>query len=506
MPTEEPNVLLLISDQHNYRYFSYREDGAPVQTPTLDTLAESGTVFDRTYCPVPLCGPSRLCFLTGREARNAGGWRNYSLLKPELETIAGVLSAAGYETCLQGKMHLGGDRQFAGFDHRPYGDLTGKGGHQADPPAAGLDTGKRGESRILDTGVTGIPESHLQETNAIQETISWIREHRHSSPEQPWFLTLSFSRPHWPRTAPKRHIDRYPTDAVPDPRTGATAADDHPYVEAMRERYSLDRIDPENKAQARAAYFACVDFLDEMIGDLLSTLERDGALSETIVIYMSDHGELAGEHGLWEKRSWHEGSTRVPLLIQLPEQRRDPSTSAEIDTPISLIDLFPTICGLTHVPVPEGVDGTDLSAAVSTGADPDRGPVFCDYLKPSVGGLRYRIMIEDQMKYVRFQDAPDRLFDLAVDPLEKRDLLAEEQSPAAADRLRTHIDETMDFEAAAETAEQELQATTEHRLGVPSGTGNAYYLPDGRIVDADSILYHPHVLIEDPTAVIEDHP
>jgi choline-sulfatase len=443
--------------------------------------------------------------LTGREARNAGGWQNYSLLKPGLETIAGALSTAGYETCLQGKMHLGGDRQFAGFDHRPYGDLTGEGGHQADPPAAGLETGKRGQSRIRDTGVTGIPESHLQETNAARETISWIREQRHSSPDRPWFVTVSFSRPHWPRTAPHRHIDRYPPEEVPEPRVGPTDADEHPYVRAMRDRYELDDIELDDKEQARAAYFACVDFLDEIIGDLLGTLERDGALDDTITIYIGDHGELAGEHGLWEKRSWHEGSIRVPWMIQLPEHRTGAADPATIESPVSLIDLLPTVCGLTGSAIPEGVDGVDLSDAVREGAEPDRGPVFCDYLHPDVGGLRYRVAIDDRLKYVRFQDAPDRLYDLAEDPLERRDLSTGEYSTQTS-RLQDLVDETMDFEAAADAAEQDLAMAERHKLGVPAGTGNTYYLPDGRIVDADSILYQPHVLVKDPEVVFEDHP
>lgn len=506
MTQDRPNVLLLISDQHNYRYFSYRDHGEPVRTPTFDELAESGTVLDRTYCAVPLCGPSRLCFLTGREARRAGGWQNYSLLQPGLETIADVLSAAGYETCLQGKMHLGGDRQFAGFDHRPYGDLTGEGGHQADPPAAGLDTGKRGKSRILDAGVTGIPESHLQETNAARETVSWLRERRHAEPDTPWFVTVSFSRPHWPRTAPRRHVDRYPEASVPDPRVGATDADDHPYVHAMRDRYDLDDIPPVDRDQARAAYFACVDFLDEIVGDLLATLDRDGALENTIVVYMSDHGELAGEHGLWEKRTWHEGSTRVPWIVQVPGHRTGAVEPATIDTPVSLIDLVPTLCGLTDVDAPDGVDGSDLSDAVLGGTEPDRDPVFCDYLDPDVAGLRYRVVIEDRLKYVHFQDAPDRLYDLDDDPLERRDLLAAGERTVDADRLRTLAEETMDFETAAQAAERDLNAARERRLGVPSGTGNTYYLPDGRIVDADSILYQPHVLVEDPEVVFEDHP
>lgn len=504
MAGDRPNVLLLVSDQHNYRYFSYRENGEPVRTPIFDGLAESGTVFDRTYCAVPLCTPSRLCTLTGRSAVPAGAWDNYSLLKPGLSTLAGTLSDAGYETCLQGKMHLGGDRQFAGFDHRPYGDLTGQTGHQDDPPDGEAAATKR--SRITGAGVTGIPESLLQERSAIDETVAFLREQRHRAPDTPWFLCASFSRPHWPRTAPRRHVDRYDPADLPEPRTGPTDADDHPYVDRMRDRYELSEVDEADERRARAAYFACVDFLDEMLGDLLGTLERDGLLEDTVVVYVSDHGELAGEHGLWEKRSWHEGSTRVPWIVQFPEQRAGEMAPATLSTPVSLIDLFPTICGIADAPVPDDVDGVDLSRASRTGEEPDRGPVFVDYLQPEAveEGYAYRMVVDGDEKYVRFREDPDLLFDVGEDPLEERNRL--ERDASADHRLRTLAAESLDFTAAAERAERDGAVEDRHQLGGPQGTGNAYYLPDGRIVDAGTTLYHPHVLAENPTVLFDDHP
>ncbi len=134
--TKRPNILLLLSDEHSFRFMGHvseDEGGEPIQTPNLDRLATQATVFSDAYCQMPLCTPSRISMLTGREVRNCGAWKNGSVLRPELPTLPGVLRDAGYTTCLVGKMHLGGTQQFVGFEHRPYGDLTGKTGHQWEP-------------------------------------------------------------------------------------------------------------------------------------------------------------------------------------------------------------------------------------------------------------------------------------------------------------------------------------------------------------------------------------
>jgi choline-sulfatase len=119
MPEDRPNVLLLLSDEHSFRYFSHLDEngaGEPVRTPTFDSLAADATVFENAYCHVPLCTPSRVSMLTGQEAQYTGAWTNDALLEPESPPLPERFAESGYDTCLIGKMHLAGDRQFCGFE------------------------------------------------------------------------------------------------------------------------------------------------------------------------------------------------------------------------------------------------------------------------------------------------------------------------------------------------------------------------------------------------------
>ena len=334
----QPNILYLLSDEHSFRFMGHvspEEGGEPVSTPTFDRLAAHGTRFTDAYCQMPLCTPSRLCQLTGKEVRRCGAWNNGAVLRPELVTMPRVLSDAGYATCLVGKMHLGGNQQFVGFQHRPYGDLTGQTGHQWEPLNQGGKDSMR--SRTADAGVTAVPESLLQDEVVAHETVAWLREHAHTNPDQPWFLCASFSRPHFPLTAPRRHIDAYWPDGVTEPKVHAAGdAYDHPMSVGMREGFKADAIDHDEMMRARAAYFANVSYLDEVIGDLLLRLDADGLLDDTIIVYTTDHGEMAGEHGVWWKNGWYEACTRVPFIISLPEQREGVEPARVVTTPVGL--------------------------------------------------------------------------------------------------------------------------------------------------------------------------
>lgn len=548
-----PNVLLVLSDEHSFRCFShlaraggqFAREGEPVYTPVLDALAGRSAVFHQTYCQTPLCTPSRICMLTGRSPMHSGGWTNESMMRPDISTLPGTLAAAGYETCLVGKMHLGGNRQFVGFRHRPYGDLKGATGHQWERPLH--RKGQPTRERTAHAGITEVPESELQEQVVVRESVAFLREHRAANPQQPWFLCASLSRPHFPLTAPRRHIRRYwsgsdsaqgtgevlPT--VPEPKVGRTGdTAHHPMTVGMAAGFRTEEIDHDEMMRARAAYFACVDYLDEILGDFLAMLERDGLLENTIIIYTSDHGELAGEHGLWWKNSWHEAACRVPFMIQLPAHRRGELAPVRLQTPVSLADLYPTLCGLCGVSAPPTLDGVDLAPAIFRGTEPQRGPVFVDNPTPRWGeGSANRIVRAGQYKYVAFADMPDLLFDLARDPLEQSNLLvandpsenvealgkpdSDSTGPhgtvaegvevaEVAAKLRGLVDESWDFQAAAAQFALDQAMTQAHALPVDQSWGNLYHMPNGTLTAADTTLYEPVVISDAPARLFADWP
>ncbi|MBN2451496.1 MAG: sulfatase-like hydrolase/transferase [Lentisphaeria bacterium] len=508
-----PNVLFLFSDEHSFRYMGHCPGpcfAEAVDTPNFDRLAARGAVFRDAYCAMPLCTPSRICTLTGLEVRRCGAWTNESVLRPGLITWPETFAAAGYETVLVGKMHLGGNRQFVGFRHRPYGDLTGKCGHQWEPLDAGPKQGIR--ARTVDAGVSEIPESLIQDNVVAQETVAFLREHRHRAPGQPWFACASFSRPHFPLTAPRRWFERYWPDGVGPPAVPAAGdAFDHPMSVGMRRGFAADAIGREEMLRARAAYAACVSYLDEVIGDLLLRLEADGLLENTIVVYSSDHGELAGEHGVWWKNGWYEGCTRVPLIVSLPEQRRDALPPRSIHTPVSLLDLFPTCCDLAGIPVPPGLNGRSLAGTLREGGEPAVEPVCCDALVPRWGrGTEFRSVRLGNLKYVRFRAAPPLLFDLAEDPCEQRDLLRRGIPASLAKQAlaaQTIAENTLDFSAAEDDRLVRDGALHEtFRQDLPTATPNLYIMPSGRLINADDALYHPTVIAPDAASACSDWP
>jgi choline-sulfatase len=506
-----PNILFLFSDEHNHRFMGHRPDSSgrePVSTPAFDRLAAQGTVFSDTYCQMALCTPSRMCLLSGREVRGCGAWDNNSVLAPELLTIPKLLADGGYTTCLVGKMHFGGNLQFHGFQYRPYGDLTGRTGHQWEPLG---DYADAMVSRTRDAGLTQIPDSKIQDVVVAQETVAFLREQAVAEPETPWFLCASFSRPHFPLTVPPRHLAPYWPDGVTKPAVPAAGdAYDHPMSVGMREGFRVGRIDEDEMMRARAAYFGCVSYLDEVIGDLLLRLEADGLLDNTVIVYASDHGEMAGEHGVWWKQGWYEGCTRVPLIMSTPAQRRGEENAQLVNTPVGLVDLFPTFCSMAGLEMPDGLDGVDLSSAVFGQAEPPDRPIVCDNLNPRWGaGTEFRMVRQGPYKYVRFRDCEPLFFDLENDPGEQRNLIdcAQERVAAARDVMASFADDSMDFDAAERDRVQgEQQLHAQYKLDIETSFGNQYLMPDGRLIEADDTLYDPMVLSDNPAGLFSDWP
>ncbi len=497
-----PNILLLFSDEHSFRFFGHvseAEGGEPIATPTFDALAAQGTRFSDAYCQMPLCTPSRLCMLTGREVRGAGAWGNRSVLRPELPTLPGLLRDAGYTTCLVGKMHLGGTQQFAGFQYRPYGDLTGYCGHQWEPLTEAKDNIRKRTSTAV--GETMIPESRIQDEVVAHETVAFLREQQHRRPESPWLLCAGFSRPHFPLTAPRRHLERFWPEGVTEPKVPAAGdAWDHPMSVGMRKGFRTEEIDRDEMIYARACYFACVSYLDEVIGDMLARLDRSGLLDNTIIVYTTDHGEMAGEHGMWWKNGWYEACTRVPLIVSTPQQRRGEQPPAVCRTPVALVDLLPTLTSLAGVEAPDGCDGANLAAVVAGDGEAPERPIVCDALEPRWGeGTEFRMVRRGRYKVVVFRDAPPLAFDLVDDPGEQHNLLGRAGEPPAKVRaMLTWAAESIDFDAAQrERTERDGDLGRQYAQGVDDRSGNLFHMPNGTVVKADDTLYDPEIVATD---------
>lgn len=512
----KPNILFLHSDEHSFRYLSARSrerGGEPVHTPTLDGLIDKGVHFDATYCQMPLCTPSRISMLTGRHSHRCGAWGNGSVVPPELPTFGSHLREHGYATATIGKMHIGGSRQMAGFGSRPYGDFGGPCAHQLDPLSKRDTEGGPGmemRSRTLDAGLSEIPEAYLQENVVARTAVTWAREQEHANPDQPWLLYTSFSRPHFPLTAPPRHLDRYYPDGVTHPRVLRSGdAANHPMTQGMVKGFRTEEVEPEEGKKARAAYFACVDFLDEMLGDFLATMDHAGLLDNTIIIYTSDHGEMAGEHGLWWKNTWHESSSRVPLIISTPAHRSGQQAASEVTQPTSLADLFPTLCDLAEVPQPDDLDGFSLAPALQ--GQPlghDRAGTITEAVTPRWGaGTEFRMIRSERYKYIAFRDCDDLAFDLENDPDEQVNVANDPDHADALASLRAEVLEGFSFDDAEKTrADQNSQLKDAHPARFSPTTPNQIVLGDGRLVEADTPLYQPVVLSDDLSRDLEDWP
>lgn len=486
--SQRPNILWLFSDEHERSVSGYAGDPI-VRTENLDRLAGKSVQFTQASCTYPVCTPSRMSILCGKEAHSCSAWSNHWVIFPEHRTWPEHFADHGYTTCLVGKMHFGGKDQMNGFQHRPYGDLRHGLGHQPDPLSM-----YPGYAAPEGAGVTEIPESLIQDVVVTRESLSFLREHHDQHPEKPWFLCASYGRPHSPFTAPGRYIRRY-QGKVPLREPGADQADS---LEPFAGRLAFD-ITEEETVRGLEGYYACVDFVDDCMGELLDGLERDGLLENTIIIYTADHGDMLGQYGCWGKQLYYESSMGVPLLISGPGIAAD----ALCDHPISLMDLFPTACGLAGLPIPEELEGVDFSEVLrspeSASSPRDYAPCaayrygvrinYNNAFSTDDPQAAWRCVRSRDWKYVEVERGRRLLFDLRNDPKETVNLAEE---PEHAERCRTMREElyrNFSWEEVHRKLEEDRSRLPQFYSGEMPGTPNQYMLSDGRVFDAEKSLY-----------------
>jgi choline-sulfatase len=344
-------------------------------------------------------------------------------------------------------------------------------------------------------GVSEIPESLMQDIIVTRESLAFVLEHQDHEPTTPWFLCASYSRPHSPLTAPGRYVRHY-RGKVPPPEMDATKSDS---LESFARRLVMN-LDNDQTQRAREAYYASVDFVDDCIGELLDGLRAKSALENTIIIYTSDHGEMLGLYGCWGKQLYHDPSIGVPLLISGPGL----PGGISLPHPFSLMDLYPTTCGLAGVPVPEGLDGIDFSGVLQSSAPSES--VSPRQFSPSAvyryGGLldgltieetepdmAWRCVREQDWKYVEIENGSNLLFNLVDDPLEQKNLATQPVHAERCQSMRSRLYTGFSWDEVHAQIKVDRLRRQDFLSGQFPGTPNQYQLPDGRIFDAEKSLY-----------------
>jgi choline-sulfatase len=424
MVSDRPNFLIIMTDEHNP--FVSEPFGHPfIQTPNIQRLADRGVLFENTYCNSPLCVPSRASFMTGKYVHRIGVWDNAASLSSNEPTWAHRLNLAGYETAISGKMHFIGEDQRHGFQRRLVSDIHGK-MHRALvdwDTKDGWDTPGHRE-RLAEAGPGDYLYSQYDDCVAARAT-EYLAEPERK--QQPWALCVGLITPHFPLIVREKYWNMYYPEHADLPNIPEGHLDElHPQNKRLREYFGVASATDEQTARGRAAYYGLVTFADERIGQVLNALERNGLDDNTVVVYVSDHGEMMGEHGLWWKCTYYEGSSRVPFIVSWP-QRFEPGRRTAIT---SLVDLTRTVIDLAGCEV----DETDLDGRVLTclldGTEQDGGGVaFSEYHahgtdRPS------RMVRRDDFKLTFYHDEPLELFNVVDDPGEFTNL-AEDPAHAA---------------------------------------------------------------------------
>jgi choline-sulfatase len=439
----KPNILILMVDQLAGTFFP---DGPAdwLHAPNLKKLAARSLRFANTYTASPLCAPGRAAFMSSMLASRTGVYDNAAEFRSDIPTFAHHLRNAGYATCLSGKMHFVGPDQLHGFEERLITDV-----YPADfgwtpdyrKPGERIEWWYHNMGSVTGAGVAEITNQMEYDDEVAHLATQKLYDLARASDARPWCLTVSFTHPHDPYVARRRFWDLYEDCAQLQPHVPAMDYEGHdPHSQRIFDANDWRSFDitEDNIQRARRGYFANISYLDEKIGALLRVL--DDVRQEAVILFVSDHGDMLGERGLWFKMSMFEGSARVPLMIALPG-----GEGGRIDTPVSTLDVMPTLADIA---------GIDVSALSGWSDGESLLPIVGGTTRSALVPVEYAaeasiapiVALRDgQWKYVHCAADPDQLYDLVADPHELRNLVDDVGAAEVLARLRGLAEETWDL-------------------------------------------------------------
>lgn len=457
-PTQ-PNVLFIVVDDLNMMLNSYGVEAAI--TPNIDRLAEQGMQFNRAYVQASLCNPSRASYMTGLYPHQLGIWRNnpdFRDLHPDLATIPQHIKNHGYHS-------VGIGKNYHNWGHEVNGD----------PDSWSEPAIYEGGAHFHDWYVPGRPyQMHfdLLKGPAVQREdvpdeayidgrIANAAVNRlHELQETPFFLSVGYWKPHLPFNAPAKYWDMYDPDHVPEPiyNEPVEGVAEFAYVNSHEARTYTDvpsegPIPEWQKKELRHGYFAAITYLDAQIGKVLDELDRLGMADNTIVVFFSDHGFHAGEHGQFGKWTNFEIGTAVPLIVRYPGLTDPGSVSYSI---VELVDLYPTLlelCGLESpdhqpagvsiVPVLADPNKQIKEFAISQIARPlASNPVDDEIRGSTIRSERYRYNVWERV--ATGEVLAEELFDLRENPFLVKNLIDDPSKTNIREKLSRKLKQLLE--------------------------------------------------------------
>ena len=441
-----PNILIIMADQLAAQFlpaYGHRV----VRTPAIDALAKDGVVFENAYCASPLCSPSRASFMTGLLPSRTRVYDNAAEFAADLPSYAHLLRRLGYRTVLSGKMHFCGPDQMHGFEQRLTTDIY--------PADFGWtpDWDRPEERPSWYHNMSSVTQAGLcVRTNQLDfdDEVVFAAEREiydkaRGVDRRPLLLVASLTHPHDPYAITREYLDLYRDEDIDMPGPAVPPDELDPHSRRLRHVYAMD-AEPVTEAQIRAArraYYGEVSYFDHNVGRLMKALDDCGLRDDTIVVLVSDHGDMLGERGLWYKMSFFEAASRVPLIVSAPRF----FAPGRIAASVSLIDIAPTLVDLAggdSRALREHFDGRSLLAHLKREGGHDEA--IAEYL--AEGAIAPMVMIRRAtQKFIHSPADPDQLYDLAEDPAEQQNLAARPEAAPEVAAYRTEIAERWDLSA-----------------------------------------------------------
>ncbi len=444
------NVLWICTDQQRYDTIASLGN-SNLRTPAIDQLVSQGVAFTHAFCQSPVCTPSRASFLTGRYPRTTRCRQNGQTLPADEKLISKRFSEAGYVCGLAGKLHLAscsdGKVEHRGDD----GYSFWKWSHHPQPdwPENAYtqwlaDQGVSWEELLTDEGdgyvQEGVPARLHQTTWCADMAIEFMTKNR----KRPWFFSFNCFDPHHPFDPPPEYRRRIAVERMPLPKLGPRQTAPTSYQELDRVWAHNDEggfhaaaMTDDDRRRVTAAYYAMIELIDDQVARMLQTLDDTGQRERTLVVFMSDHGEMLGDHGLYYKGPhFYEAAIRVPLVLSWPERFE---RNWRVDGLVELVDLAPTLMEAAGLEAPACMQGRSLMAHCLGRADPThhREYVFSEYYNSWTHPRSYGSMMRTTTEKIAVYHGVNfgEVYDLEDDPAEFRNLWNDPGQLGRRDRL-----------------------------------------------------------------------